>query len=220
MSPKHTSPGPFPSANPITSYWRNNTKSIDEHRSTEYLPSKADIVIVGAGYSGASIAYHLVQESERYGRPIPSIVILEAREACSGATGRNGMFLTLFVRIDPDWSVLTQLSGGHLKPDPYSRAASILKTHGKAVAEHVASFEARQINEIKDLVEREGIDCDFEETGVFDVCFYEAGRDKVKSDLATLMEANISTAKEVTFFSDADSEEVCTLSLISMINGR
>jgi ribulose 1,5-bisphosphate synthetase/thiazole synthase len=102
MSPKHTSPGPFPSANPITSYWRNNTKSIDEHRSTEYLPSKADIVIVGAGYSGASIAYHLVQESERYGRPIPSIVILEAREACSGATGRNGMFLTLFVRIDPD----------------------------------------------------------------------------------------------------------------------
>ena len=56
--------------------------------------------------------------------------------------------------------------GGHLKPDPYSRAASILKTHGPAVAEHVASFEARQVEEVKAFLEREGIECDFEETRV------------------------------------------------------
>jgi hypothetical protein len=87
MSP----PGPFPTARPTPSYWRNTTKPIDSHRSTETLPSETDIVIIGAGYSGAAIAHHLIEESERHGRPIPSIVILEAREACSGATGRNGM---------------------------------------------------------------------------------------------------------------------------------
>jgi hypothetical protein len=101
--------------------------------------------------------------------------------------------------------------GGHLKPDPYSRAATILKTHGKAVAEHVASFEARQVKEVKNFVEREGIDCDFEETKVVDVCFYEAGRDKVKSDLAHLAEADISTVREVELCSGTESEEVCAL---------
>jgi hypothetical protein len=85
-----------------------------------------------------------------------------------------------------------------------------LKTHGKAVAEHVASFEARQVKEVKDFVEREGIDCDFEETKVVDVCFYEAGRDKVKSDLARLAEADISTVRDVEFYSGAESEEVCS----------
>jgi hypothetical protein len=43
-------------------------------------------------------------------------------------------------------------SGGHLKPDPFSRAASILKTHGREVSEHVASFEARQVKEVKEFV--------------------------------------------------------------------
>jgi hypothetical protein len=90
MASKHPSPGPFPTANSTISFWRSSTKPIDKHRSTESLPSDADIVIIGAGYAGAAIAHHLIEESERHSRPIPSIVILEAREACSGATGRNG----------------------------------------------------------------------------------------------------------------------------------
>jgi hypothetical protein len=77
----------------------------------------------------------------------------------------------------------------------------------------VASFEARQVEKVKDFVEREGVDCDFEETKVVDVCFYEAGRDKVKSDLARLAEADISTVRDVEFYSGAESEEVCALHL-------
>jgi hypothetical protein len=101
--------------------------------------------------------------------------------------------------------------GGHLKPDPLSRAASVLETHGKAVAEHVATFEARQVDAIKELVQRENCDCDFEETRVTDVCFYEAGRDKIKADLAKIAKADISTAKGITFTSDSEAEEVCTM---------
>lgn len=90
MTPKHSSSGPFPTAHSTTSFWRSSTGPIDKHRSTELLPSHAEIVIIGAGYTGAAIAHHLIEQSERNNRPIPSIVILEAREACSGATGRNG----------------------------------------------------------------------------------------------------------------------------------
>lgn len=99
MAPKHTSPGPFPTAYSTKSFWRNGTKPIDKHRSTELLPSNADIVIIGAGYAGAAIAHHLIEESERHSRSLPSIVILEAREACSGATGRNGKSWRFSTRV-------------------------------------------------------------------------------------------------------------------------
>lgn len=87
---------PFPVPNAVPSYWRKDIAAIDNHRSTETLPATSDVVIIGAGYVGASVAHHLIEESKRCGLAAPSIVILEAREACSGATGRNGMFLRLF----------------------------------------------------------------------------------------------------------------------------
>jgi hypothetical protein len=82
----------------------------------------------------------------------------------------------------------------------------------------VASFEARQVKEVKDFIEREGIDCDFEETKVVDVCFYEAGRAKVKSDLARLAEVDISTVRDVEFYSGAESEEVCIFCLFLRVH--
>lgn len=84
----------FPVANSVLSYWRKQLAPIDAHRSTTDLITEADIVIIGAGYSGASIVHHLLEECSHVKRPIPSILILEAREACSGATGRNGTYFT------------------------------------------------------------------------------------------------------------------------------
>ncbi|KAF3034410.1 hypothetical protein E8E12_005513 [Didymella heteroderae] len=186
----------FPVANAVPSFWRNQAGPIDDHRSTEDLSSSADIVIIGAGYTGASVVHHILEQSAQYNQTIPSILILEAREACSGATGRNG---------------------GHLKPDPIFRASSVLETHGKEVAEHVSSFEARQVDAIKDLVQRKNIDCDFEETKVNDVCFYNAGRDQIKATLTKLVNANITTAKQVEYHSARGS--VKTNAVVYATNG-
>lgn len=87
----------------------------------------------------------------------------------------------------------------------------MLETHGKAVAEHVATFEARQVDVIKELVQRENCDCDFEETRVTDVCFYKAGCEKIKADLAKIAKANISTAKGIEFTLGSEAEEVCSI---------
>jgi hypothetical protein len=81
-----------------------------------------------------------------------------------------------------------------------------LKLYGREVAEEAASFEARQIQAIKDLVEKENIDCDFVLTRATDVCMYEDAHQKLKSGLDALREANISTAKDV-FYSDGKSAE-------------
>jgi lysine/ornithine N-monooxygenase len=82
---------PFPQ--PVTGYtqpfWRTEPHKLDTFQSTPQLPESTDILIIGGGYVGASIAYHLLK-GDANTEP-PSTVLLEAREACSGATGRNGL---------------------------------------------------------------------------------------------------------------------------------
>jgi hypothetical protein len=85
----------FPVPNHTLSYWRSELHPIDSYCSSEQLPSSCDIAIIGTGMTGVSTAYHLsrLHATNPSGKK-PSIVILDAREVCSGATGRNGVCLT------------------------------------------------------------------------------------------------------------------------------
>lgn len=78
----------LPVHNATVPYWRTELHPFDEHRTTEELPQECDIAIIGAGMTGVATAYHI---SELAGDKPPSVVILEARQLCSGATGRNGV---------------------------------------------------------------------------------------------------------------------------------
>ena len=82
--------GCFPVESSTTPYWRSQLHSIDQHRSTDELPAECDVAIVGSGMAGVSVAYHLTK-GLKDGESAPGIVMLEARQVCSGATGRNGV---------------------------------------------------------------------------------------------------------------------------------
>ncbi|KAI1190342.1 FAD dependent oxidoreductase [Nemania serpens] len=74
----------LPTPDSTHSYWhREPSKTLLDHRTTEDLPTTADVVVVGSGISAAFAARELVAGGR-------SVVMLEAREACWGATGRNG----------------------------------------------------------------------------------------------------------------------------------
>lgn len=90
-------PVTFPRDNPTTSYWQDPPDEIANTRVTEELPEKADIVIIGSGISGAAIAWNLLEDVRNGDREPDAqrIVMLEARQACSGATGRNGQYTLL-----------------------------------------------------------------------------------------------------------------------------
>jgi hypothetical protein len=90
---------PTPAKSPLEPFWRVPHR-LDGHRSTQELPATADVVIIGGGFAGASIAHHLLLKSDESARVQPSVVILEAREACSGATGRNGLDLLAMLFIE------------------------------------------------------------------------------------------------------------------------
>jgi ribulose 1,5-bisphosphate synthetase/thiazole synthase len=80
----------LPTPKSTASFWHSQpSKILLGHRSTLQLPTKADVAIIGSGITGAFAAHYLA--NDRHGRDL-DVVMLEAREACWGATGRVSGF--------------------------------------------------------------------------------------------------------------------------------
>ncbi|KAL1962876.1 hypothetical protein VTN77DRAFT_9054 [Rasamsonia byssochlamydoides] len=183
MATLESSSKPFPVPNSTLSFWRTQPHDLDSHRSTEELPAECDIVIIGAGYAGACVAYHLLDENPSP----PSILILEAREACSGATGRNG---------------------GHLKPSPYQVIINNAPKYGREAAVELAKFETAHIPAMKQLVEKEGIDCDFHITRAVDVLLDDGYCDEVKQGYDDLVKVGVDTVLDVEYIPGSKAERI------------
>ncbi|KAF7590830.1 hypothetical protein BBP40_002299 [Aspergillus hancockii] len=81
---------PIPVRDSTSAYWlKDPHPQLATIQSSEF-PKEADIVIIGSGITGTSVARTLLEESGRSITINPKIVMLEARDTCTGATGRNG----------------------------------------------------------------------------------------------------------------------------------
>ena len=70
-----------------SSYWLDHCQEAQRQtRTTTELPASATVVVIGAGITGASAAYHIA------GHGLET-VLLDRGGICAGATGRNGGFL-------------------------------------------------------------------------------------------------------------------------------
>ncbi|KAK7418277.1 hypothetical protein QQX98_004062 [Neonectria punicea] len=173
--------GPVP--NPVPSFWNAESRPLDDYRSTTELPSVADVVIVGAGFAGVVTAYHILKDNPNP----PSIVLLEARKVCSGATGRNG---------------------GHVKPDTYFNVPKYTKLYGAAAAAELAAFEASHVLAVKTLVESENLDCDFHLTRAVDVYLDADHARKTEASYKELVKAGTVDLRDVAFVPKKDAERV------------
>ncbi|RDB30722.1 Gamma-glutamylputrescine oxidoreductase [Hypsizygus marmoreus] len=102
--PSRHGPAGLPVANATRSFWIDTpgANPLAKEGSQGELTSDADVCIIGSGITGVSAAYHLAKHFEGRedgGTPV-KVVILEARDFCSGATGRNGGHLTPSVFLD------------------------------------------------------------------------------------------------------------------------
>jgi lysine/ornithine N-monooxygenase len=82
-------PADLPSKTSSSSFWHTEPKLLG-YRTTESLPRKVDIVVIGSGISGASVVHHIFENSEDGEKEVekPDVLVLEARDVCWGATGR------------------------------------------------------------------------------------------------------------------------------------
>lgn len=82
MSPASELPT-LPVSNPTRSFWHiTHPNPLVRHRTTPELPQRGDVVIIGSGITGAFVARELIASG------VTNVVVVEARDICSGATGR------------------------------------------------------------------------------------------------------------------------------------
>jgi glycine/D-amino acid oxidase-like deaminating enzyme len=148
MEARGSIPVSLPHANPTISYWQDPPSCIADLRSTPDLPGHADYVVVGSGISGACIAYDLLIHE-----PDASVLMLEARQACSGATGRNG---------------------GHTKAASYRSFLDHEQELGLKEAIKIARLEYANIRETHAFARKHGIECASVECETIDVICSEA----------------------------------------------
>ncbi|KAI1214663.1 FAD dependent oxidoreductase [Annulohypoxylon truncatum] len=178
---------PYPVPNATIPYWRTELHELDSHRSTPELPQKQDIVIIGAGFAGAALAKYLLEDDSPSSSVKPSITILEAREACSGATGRNG---------------------GHLRPDLFVSLAARMQEAGLKAANSVALFEVANEKAVAALVAEENIACDLQQVTTADTFVDQAEAAKIKKLWDVMVRLDCPTLKEVMYHGPEDAERV------------
>ncbi|KAL5342886.1 FAD dependent oxidoreductase [Aspergillus crustosus] len=177
----------LPVENSTEPFWRTDVHELDELQTTPELPQESDFVIIGAGHTGISLAYHILKQLPTSAQSHPAITILEARQVCSGATGRNG---------------------GHLRPDVYGNIPRYIKRHGLEAGAEVANFEIAHIKALKDLVAEEGIDCDLNLTRNMNVFLNEADGEKARKTYKALCSTGLAYTSDIHYTGPKDAEKI------------
>jgi glycine/D-amino acid oxidase-like deaminating enzyme len=136
-----------PVHNPLPSYWQHPKSPLAAtiEPSTSNPTEPYDYAIIGSGISGTMIAYNLLT---RY--PNSRIVMLDAREMCSGSTGRNG---------------------GHTKAASYRTYLQHKAELGKEEAMKIVRLEWANIVETHGLARELGLDCEGEVCNTVDLIY-------------------------------------------------
>ena len=120
------------------------------------LPRSADVVIIGAGYSGLWTALHLLRE-----QPGVSVVVLERTAVGFGASGRNGGWVSALFPTSPEKVAHASSRVGALN----------LRRALRQVVDDVANWSLE-----------EGIDCDYAKGGTITVARNAAQRESLRAE--------------------------------------
>lgn len=123
-----SSPPSLPVPAPTRSYWLDDPPFPKLCDIQSELPEESDVVIIGSGITGSAVAKSLLELSGEL-----RVVVCEARELCSGATGRNG---------------------GHIKATPYEVLAMFRTKMGPEKAAKLARFQRSHLEILKQVGER------------------------------------------------------------------
>jgi len=132
-----TTPSEGAQANPhpggaTTSIWQDTLEVPNYPKLAR--SSSTDVCVIGAGIAGLSVAYHLAREGKQ-------VIVLDDGAIGGGETSRTT---------------------AHLTDASDDRIFWLEQVHGPDLARLAVSSHSAAINRIQQIVEREGIDCDFE----------------------------------------------------------
>ncbi|MFL5614589.1 MAG: FAD-dependent oxidoreductase [Gemmatimonadaceae bacterium] len=143
-------------------YWFRVPHPLANYQSRPQLPSSCDVVIIGAGLTGSSAAYHL---AESLGGEA-SVVVIDAGDPAGEASGRNG----------GNFELIPENSVGVYEGLARERLAFLCRRYAGLPIEVVQAESERQASLVlglalrnrellKHIILRERIDCDFAPRG-------------------------------------------------------
>ncbi len=115
--------------------------------------ARADVAIIGGGYTGLSAALHLAENGTK-------VTVLEAKEPGWGASGRNGGQVIPGLKYDPD---------------------EIEALYGKETGSRMVALSGGAADVLFSLVERHAIRCDANRSGWIQPAYAERGLSIVRS---------------------------------------
>ena len=121
---------------------------------------ETDVLIIGSGIAGVSIAYELVRQGTK-------VTMIEARDMLSGETGRTS---------------------GHLSSDLDDGYVAIGKKHGKDGARVAAESHTWAIERVGTISKELGIDCEYRQLPGYDVSQYQHGTKEHDDDIKSILE--------------------------------
>lgn len=158
--------GPIAMPKNDTPIWLEAPSPLAGFQSRPTLPEEADVVIMGAGLTGASAAYHLSKAAQKKGL---KVVVLDAQDPATGATGRNGgNFELIPENFFGDYGTYEGFEAERYK---FLKASypevddAVLRRHAKRTAETILKFSLENARRMSKTIEREKIDCDFSPAG-------------------------------------------------------
>lgn len=142
-------------------FWFRCERPLANYQSQPALPRSADVVVIGAGLTGASAAYHLAQANQ--GR---RIVVLDQGDPAGEASGRNGGNFQLI----PENSVgayegLAKERLDFLRRLHRALPIEILRAESERQASVVLGIALRNRELVKSIILQAGIDCDYAPRG-------------------------------------------------------
>lgn len=148
-----------------TPYWIKGVHPLANFQSTPALPQTADVVIIGAGLTGASAAYHLSEPAEKG----LHVVVLDASDPAMQASGRNGGNFELipenyFGRYGTyDGFVRERYKFLHAAYPEL--AESVLRAQAQRIAETILRFAITNTRRMLETIEKNQIRCDLSKSG-------------------------------------------------------
>jgi len=143
-------------------FWFHYAHPLRHYRSQAQLPPEADVVIIGAGLTGASAAYHLRDATAEGLR----VVVIDRGSPAGEASGRNAGNFELL----PENSVGTYDGLARERLHFLCRCyptipREVLRVEAERQASLVFSFAIRNRDRLKEIIEEEQLDCDFSPKG-------------------------------------------------------
>lgn len=162
------------------SFWQYKYGDYSANAPLQQGSYETDVLIIGAGFTGLTSAREIRKDDKT-----KRVMVLEANEIGFGASGRNGGFNMTLFGVEPEVTLLRW---------------------GKDKTREAQAYMQKAVQYVKDLIESENLDSDYEHTGMLRVAYTDRQARRLKKTYELL--SGITRPGSFVYYDDAQTQQL------------